>query len=311
MNRPNRRYQSLVLPLLLAGGCATPTGRQVETTLASALVSTEQENAIGLQVKNELEQKQGVRYLNDPVVVNYVRGIANAMIDSGKKERSDVQWQVNVIDDPKTVNAFATPGGYLYVYTGLLAAANNEAELAGVMGHETGHVVARHAARNLITAYGLEAAVALAGGQNPGLLTQLSTSIAANGLFLAHSRADETEADEYGVRYLSAAGYDPNGIVSFFNTLAAKEGQMPGIMKFLSTHPPSADRVAHLQQYIAEHHLGGTKVNAAQFLAMRQRVLAHVSAPASGGAPPPPPPPPPAPRAPAPAGAPPPPPPPK
>src|SRR5204862_6346258 len=120
----------------------------------------------------------------------YIRNIANLMIASGKKDRPDVQWQVNVIDDPKTVNAFATPGGFLYVYSGLLAAANNEAELAGVMGHETGHVVARHAARNLVTAYGLEALVSLAAGDNPGLLTQLATSIAANGLFLKHSRDD-------------------------------------------------------------------------------------------------------------------------
>jgi predicted Zn-dependent protease len=299
MNRPTQWSFSLILPLALLGSCATGTGRTVETTLANALVSTEQENEIGVQVKAELEQKQGVRYLNDPAVVDYVRGVAALMIAQGKKARPDVQWQVNVIDDPKTVNAFATPGGFLYVYSGLLAAAKNEAELAGVMGHETGHVVARHAARNLVTAYGLEAAVALAGGQNPGLLRQLATSIAANGLFLAHSRADETEADEIGVRFLSAAGYDPKGIITFFGTLAAQQGQTPGIMKYFSTHPAPEDRITHLQQYIAQNNLGGSAVNEAQFRAIKSRIAAlpASSAPSSGGAPPPPPSAPPAPPA--------------
>jgi predicted Zn-dependent protease len=324
MTGPSRCQQILfsLLSIVVAwAGCASTAGRQVETGLARALISSQEENQIGLQVKNELETKQGVRYLDDPVVVDYVRVVAGKMIASGQRERSDVQWQVNVIDDNKTVNAFATPGGFLYVYSGLLAAADNEAQLAGVMAHETGHVVARHAARNLITAYGLEAAAALAAGNNPGLLRQLATSVAANGLFLAHSRADETEADEYGARYLSAGGYDPNGIIQFFRTLQAKQGQMPGALVFLSDHPATGDRIAHLQRYIAEHRLGGTALNEAPYRSIKQRVLAHVSAPsARTGAPPappaaPPPPPgapgaPPAPSAPpSPGGAPPPPPP--
>jgi predicted Zn-dependent protease len=286
-----------VFVLVLFASCSTATQRSVETNLAKALISTEQENQIGLQVKNELETKQNVRYLADPVVVEYVRSVANKMIASGQKARPDVKWEVNVIDDPKQVNAFATPGGFLYVYSGLLAAMKNEAELAGVMGHETAHVVARHSARSLVTAYGLEAAVALAAGNNPGLLTQIATTIAANGLFLAHSRADETEADEIGVQYLSAAGYDPNGIVSFFQTLHEKQGEMPSIAKFFSTHPSPADRIGHLQRFIAQHNLRGQAVNEAGFQQIKQRVLARASAapaaPATGSAPPPPPPPPP------------------
>src|SRR5262245_17007381 len=103
MKRLPRRHHLIFTPLLMIASCATPAGRKAETTLASALISTEQENQIGLQVKQELEQKQGVRYLNDPVVVEYVRGVANKMIAQGQKARPDVQWQVNVIDDPKTV----------------------------------------------------------------------------------------------------------------------------------------------------------------------------------------------------------------
>src|SRR4051812_32249869 len=130
-------------------GCAT-MGTNAEKVAAEQLISIDQENQLGLQVKNELEQKQNIRYITDPTVGNYVTGVANKVIAFGKKDRPEVQWQVHVIDDAKTVNAFATPGGYLYVYSGLLLAADNEAELAGVMAHETGHVVARHSARSMV-----------------------------------------------------------------------------------------------------------------------------------------------------------------
>jgi predicted Zn-dependent protease len=223
-------------------------------------------------------------------VVEYVRGVANKVIAFGKRDRPDVQWQVNVIDDPKTVNAFATPGGFLYVFTGLLAAADDEAQLAGVMAHETGHVVARHSARSMITAYGLEAVAALAGGQNPGLATQLATAIVGNGLMLKHSRDDETEADELGARYASQAGYDPNALITFFHTLQAKEGAMPGVMVFLSDHPATSARISHLQQFIAGNHLGGSNLGQGSFQPIKARVLASAARAPSRGAPPPPPP---------------------
>jgi predicted Zn-dependent protease len=281
------------LALVSLAGCATSAARGAETNLAKALISTDQENQIGLQVKSELEQKEKVQYLADPEVVNYVRTVANRVIAQGKKDRPDVQWQVNVIDDPKTVNAFATPGGFLYVYSGLIAAADDEAQLAGVMAHETGHVVARHSARNMITAYGLEAVASLAGGQNPGLATQLATTIVGNGLMLKHSRADETEADEYGARYAASAGYDPNALVTFFHTLQSKEGAMPGVMVFLSDHPATGDRITHLQEFIAANHLTGSNRGQGSFAPIKARVLATAArrpATTSGGAPPPPPP---------------------
>jgi predicted Zn-dependent protease len=308
---PSVRTLCRALALLaLAPACATPAGRQAETTLAAALISPEQENQIGLQVKGDLEQKQKIVYLNDPQIVDYVRGVAGKVIDVGRRDRMDVQWQVNVIDDPKTVNAFATPGGFLYVFTGLLAAADNEAQLAGVMAHETGHVVARHSARSLVAAYGLEAVAALASGNNPGLLTKLTTAIAANGLMLAHSRADETEADELGARYASGASYDPHALSAFFRVLQAKQGSMPGVLVYLSDHPATGDRITHVDQYIAQHALGGSNLNEAQYRGIKARVLAHV--PAAASAPPPPPsapPPPPSGAPPAPPPAPPPPPP--
>ena len=289
--------RGLMIAVVVAGGCGT-VGTRAETIAATQLIPPEQENQLGLQVKQELETKQNIRYVIDPTVVSYVRGVADRVIAFGKKDRPDVTWQVNVIDDTKTVNAFATPGGYLYVYSGLLLQTDNEAELAGVMAHETGHVVARHAARNLVAAFGLQAVSQMVLGQNPSLLENIASGIATKGLLLTHSRADETEADEYGARYANAAGYDPHGLVTFFQRLQQKEGQVPGALVFLSDHPATPDRVSHVSAYIAQHALAGSDLGAERFSPVKAMVARGVaSAPASAVAPPPPPPPPGAPGA--------------
>jgi predicted Zn-dependent protease len=289
-NRPSR---FLVLGLVV-GACASTTARNLETGVAKALVSTDQENQIGLQLKNELDTKEGVAYLSDGQTVSYVRAVANKVIAVGKKDRPEVQWQVFVIDDRKTVNAFATPGGYLYVYRGLLEMAQNEAELAAVMAHETGHVVARHAARNLVTAYGLDAVTALAAGNNPGLLAKITTGVAGKGVMLAHSRADETEADELGARYTAAAGYDPQAFITFFQRLQKSEGASPKLLSYLSDHPATGDRIDHLGAFIASEHLAGSNLGASEYGLMKTRLLTlPTAAPAKAqsgtpaGAPPP------------------------
>ncbi|MEO5767257.1 MAG: M48 family metalloprotease [Polyangia bacterium] len=258
--------------------------RGVETTIAGALVTPEQENQIGLQLKNELDTKQKIVYMTDPAVVGYVRTVATKVTDLGKKDRPEVTWQIFVIDDAATVNAFATPGGYLYVYRGLLEAASNEAELAGVMAHEAGHVVARHAARSLVAQNGLQAVAALATGSNPGLLAQLTTGIATQGLLLKHSRADETEADEFGARYAAAAGYDPHAFVTFFGRLQKQEGSVPGVLTYLSDHPATSERIEHLNQYIANQGLTGTETGHVAYDQMRKRLKTlPVAKPAKGG----------------------------
>lgn len=261
---------------LAAGSCATTTFGTVEKDVAQALISPDDENKLGLQFKQELEQKQHIVYYNDPVVVSYVRGVADRVIALGKRDRPEVTWQVNVIDDSKTVNAFATPGGYLYVYSGLIMAADNEAELAGVMAHETGHVVARHSARQMVDAYGLEAVSAMVLGKNPGLVGSLVGAVGAKGLMLANSRSDETEADEYGARYSAAAGYDPHGLVTFFDKLRKQEGNSPRFLAMLSDHPATPDRIDHVNQFIAQKGLSGTTTNAAAFAPIKQRVAQHV-----------------------------------
>jgi beta-barrel assembly-enhancing protease len=265
-------------------GCTHAQRTGAETAVAKALISDEQETQLGLQVKQELEQKQQVKYLDDPQVVGFVKGMTDRILPLAEKDRPGVKWQVKVIDDPKTVNAFATPGGFLYVYSGLLLAADNDAEVAGVLSHEAGHVVARHSARQMVDAFGLQAVLGLALGKNPGMLSQVVAGVGGQGLMLANSRGDETEADEYGAKYTSAAGYDPNGLITFFQKLQKMEGKSPGFAKFLSDHPATPDRISHLQKYIAEKHLTGSGGRDPAALAAVKQKIPKPSAAATPGA---------------------------
>ena len=252
-------------------GCSTAFGRAAATDAAKYAVSDANEQKLGEQVHQELA-KQGTKYVNDPLVNSYVAGVANRVLSQAKKDRPGVTWRTYVIDDPKTVNAFAVPGGSLYVYTGLLLAADNEAELAGVWGHEAGHVVARHSAQQLVSAYGLEAVTSLAFGKNPGLLSKLGSQLVGKGAMLAYSRGNETEADEFGARYAAAAGYDPHGIVQFFEKLGKSEGKSSRAMLFLSDHPLTADRVDAINRYISAKRLRGRDLGADRLASIKARL---------------------------------------
>lgn len=272
MLRASGRAVALTCTLSLSGcGIHTTEG------MAKALISDQEEEQLGLQVKQELD-KQGTKYVQDPEITAYVRGVAEKIFVSANKDRPGVKWTVYVIDDPKQVNAFATPGGNLYVFSGLLMASDNEAQLAGVWGHESGHVVARHSARQMVDAMGLETVLGIALGQNPNELAQLAATLAAKGALLSYSRQDETEADEYGARYAAQSGYDPHGIIQFFEKLKSMEGSQPAFAKFLSDHPLTADRITHLQQYISEKKLTGSDLGAERLRPVKQKLVARAQA---------------------------------
>jgi predicted Zn-dependent protease len=233
---------------------------------------------LGAQLKTQLEMgAEGmapVKYLQDPELRAYILGLANKVVALGKTDRPEFTWAVEVIDDPNTVNAFATPGGYLYVYTGLLRAADNEAEVIGVMGHEVGHQLARHFARRLVQTYTLQAIIAVALGQDPNLLAQLGATLLAQGYLLSHSREAETEADEIGARLTSRAGYDPNGLVTFFAKLEAMQGTTPAVLKYIMGHPLAADRQQHVKDLIMREKLPIGATNQAAFQMMRAKLPA-------------------------------------
>lgn len=260
------------LPLtatLLLGACSSKTA-------AELLISPEQENMLGAQLKMQLEigtpEEDPIQYLTTPADVRtYVLGLAEKVVALGRMERPEFSWKVEVINDPTQVNAFATPGGYLYVFTGLLLAAENEAEVIGVMGHEVGHVLARHFARRLVQTYGLQALIAIGLGEDQKGLATLAATLLAQGYLLRHSREAETESDEYGARLMSQAGYDPNALGTFFSKLAMMQGSV-GVLKYLMGHPPAADREAHIRDYVMKNKLPIGATNREMFQMMRARV---------------------------------------
>jgi predicted Zn-dependent protease len=269
------RITSIFLGITLAAGFTTGCTKErirAEKAVADVLITDEQEEQLGQQVKQELEQKEKIQYVTDPAVTEYVNRIATPILQQANRDRKGVKWKLNVINDPKTVNAFATPGGYLYVYTGLLLAADNEAQVVGVLAHEAGHVVGRHSARAMVNAYGIQAITQLALGKDPGTAAQIAAQLVGGGALLAHGRSEETEADEYGAKYSAGANYDPRGLIGFFQKLEQLQGSTPGVLKWLSTHPTNADRIRHLDGYITQNGLRGSEVGADRLAPIKQKL---------------------------------------
>lgn len=257
----------------LIAGCSTAQRVRTETALARALISDEQASQLGAEIHADL-QRQGVRFVSDGMVAGYVEGIADRILPHAKSERPGIAYRVYVIDDPEQVNAFATPGGYLYLYTGLLLTADNEAEVAGVLGHEAAHVTKLHIERQMVNAYGLSAIISMALGDDPQAVAEIAAQIAATGLMAAHGRSEEIEADEHGARYASAAGYDPRAMLTFFRKMdqLSSGGGAPA---FLRTHPTSRERIANLASYIEDHDLAGGDLEPARHQQITTRIASN------------------------------------
>jgi len=239
----------LPLLLLLAGvaGCAVnPATGQRELML----VSEGQEIGIGQNADPDIVGAYGL--YPDSSLQIYVRGLGQRL--AAQSERPNLPWTFRVLDDP-VVNAFALPGGFNYVTRGILAYFNSEAELVAVMGHELGHVTARHGARQMtqqqVAQVGLVAGVILVPKfQDFAGLAQAGLQL----MFLSFSRGDETQADELGLRYMYRAGYDPREMPKVFAMLERQSQAAGGerLPQWLSTHPNPENRQQHMAQLIAQ-----------------------------------------------------------
>jgi len=204
--------------------------------------STEKEVRLGRELAAEVDRE--AKFIDDPVITEYINRVGqNIVLHSDAK----VPFTIKVIDSDE-VNAFALPGGFFYVNKGLILAADNEAEMAGVMAHEIGHVAARHAVENQTKGTLLEYA-ALAGsiflGGWPGLIYQNTAGLGLLGAFMKFSRSAEEEADRLGVQYMYAAGYDPNAMATMFEKLEAKNKKKPGLIsRAFASHPAPPERRA-------------------------------------------------------------------
>ena len=217
--------------------------RNLNTGLISKMsMSVEKEVALGRQLAAEVDRQ--AKFVDDPIITEYVNRVAqNLVLHSDAK----IPFTVKVIDSDE-VNAFALPGGFFYVNKGLILAADNEAEMAGVMAHEISHVIARHGVENQTKAnlmqYGTLAGIILLGGI-PGMVLQNTAGLGMMGAFMKFSRNAEVEADKLGTQYLYAAGYDPTALATMFEKLEAKNKKKPGtIAKIFADHPAPADRRA-------------------------------------------------------------------
>jgi len=213
--------------------------------------SLEREIALGKQYAQEVERSS--KLIDDPVVVEYVNRVGQNLV---RNSDAKVPFTIKVIDSDE-VNAFALPGGFFYVNSGLILRAQEEAELAGVMAHEISHVTARHATKNETKGQIMQLAsiplILLGPGGWAGYGIYQGLNIAMPMTYLVFSRAAEKEADYLGVQYMYKAGYDPNAYVTFFERIQADEKRRPGtIPKVFSTHPPTPDRIENTQKEIAQ-----------------------------------------------------------
>ena len=212
--------------------------------------SMEREAALGKQLANQVEQTS--RLVTDPVVTEYVNRVGQNIV---RNSDARVPFVIKVIDDD-TVNAFALPGGFFYVDSGLILAADNEAELAGVMAHEIAHVAARHATKQATKSQLFDWAslpLIFIGGPSGYAIRSIAALAVPLG-YLKFSRGAEREADLLGLEYLYASGYDPEAFVQFFEKLEAREKQHHGFLaKTFSTHPMNAERVKSAQKEIAQY----------------------------------------------------------
>ncbi len=235
----------VVALLLLSTACAVnpATGER-----EFSLVSESSEIAMGREADQSVSQSLGL--VDDAALQQYVDDLGQRM--AATSERPDLPWSFKVVDDP-VVNAFALPGGFIYVTRGILAHFESESELAGVLGHEIGHVTARHSvsqmSRQQLQQIGLGVGMILSEDvrQYGGLLA------AGLGLMnLRYSRGDETESDELGVRYMSRTGYDVESLVGVFQMLASVSGGGEGrVPEWQLTHPYPENREAHIREVIA------------------------------------------------------------
>jgi len=212
--------------------------------------SIEKEEAIGREMSHEVESQ--AKLLKDPAINEYVNRIGQNLV---RNSDATVPFTIKIVESDE-VNAFALPGGFFYVNTGLIMAADSEAELAGVMAHEIAHVAARHATKNMTKGqlFNFASIPLIFIGGPVGYAVQQAAGIALPMGFLKFSRDAEREADLLGLEYQYKTGYDPGSFVSFFEKIKAQEKQKGNfISKAFATHPMTSDRVSRAQKEISEY----------------------------------------------------------
>lgn len=217
------------------------------------------------------QHERNVRLYRDPVVTNYINDLGQSLAQYSK--RNNITYTFKVVET-KGVNAYAIPGGFIYVHLDLIRAAKSESELAAVLGHEIGHIVGRHSMKRLTQVYSIEILKQLILDENSSDFQKLVADVLAAGLLFRYSRDAECESDFYGVQNVYDAGISPEGAATFFDTLRAIQGREPSSLeKFLSTHPMPSERVVNVRNQIAGlPPKSGLRTDSARFQQIKRRI---------------------------------------
>ena len=263
-----KRTQATLVVGLVVGSLAATSGCQTNPYTGRSqllMTSVSEEMQLGAQAYSQVKNDPKLRQSQDPREIEPVKRIAARIIEAAKRSKyaemaQQFQWEVTIIKDDKTANAFALPGGKMAVYTGIFRVAKTEAGLAAVMGHEVVHALARHGAERMsqgqLTSAGLQvlgaAAGAAGGGGMLGQAAMAALGVGAQvGVLLPFSRKHESEADYVGILLAADAGYDPRESVALWERM----GQMSGggaSSEFMSTHPSHETRITQLKKWMPE-----------------------------------------------------------
>ncbi len=251
-----KRTLATLAAMWIAAGCATierGIDRGTEA-ISYAVLPTSAEIQLGSQLAADIERQEDA--VDDREVQKYVDRIGQRLVKAaGDDVAKGMKFHFTVIDRPNEVNAFAIPGGHVYVFSGLMKAAASEAELASVLAHEIAHVTSRHGADTLVKAMGLQAIAGLALGQDPNALAAIAANLAGGGYLAHNSRANESQADARGLAYLIRAGYDPDAFPAFFSKLARLQGKTNAVAGFFATHPDPGERAKIARRHLKARNL--------------------------------------------------------
>jgi predicted Zn-dependent protease len=244
--------------------CSNTVKNPVTGETQQIALSPKQEIALGLQASGKMAAQHGGLY-PDQGLQQYIDQVGERIAQRSSASKAPYPYEFHLLRDPQTINAFALPGGQVFITAGLLLRLSSEAQLAGVLGHEVGHVVGRHGAEHLakqqlgqllVTAVGVAASDDQGGGQRAAAIAQAVNQLVS----LRYGRDDELESDRLGFRFMTEAGYNPEGIVELMQILgsARQGGKSP---EFFSTHPSPDNRVKRLQELIATTYPKGVPSN--------------------------------------------------
>lgn len=253
-----KRKYSPILPVLLLTSALLSLS--VLHSCSANIFSVEDDVKMGQEIEAQIRQetRQFPVLKGHPEITDYVSRLGKYVLDNSTaiQYKNIFPYKFEVIDDDSTVNAFCIPGGYIYIYTGLIKFLDNEAALTGVIGHEIAHAERRHMTQRLTSYYGVSVILGLVLGNNPSMLGEIAANLFVGLGFLANSRADEIDADNYSIRYLRGTKYYPGAITFFFDKIREEQrrkGETPGDLdRLLATHPLPQDRIDNVKAKLSK-----------------------------------------------------------